>query len=757
MPILRYFALLLCTCCFVSGLKAQFTPVGQWQSHFSYQSANSVAFTGDKIFAGQANLFSYSLIDHEYSRYSKVNGLHDVNIRLLRYDSESGYLIIVYENSNIDLMKGNDFINIPDIRNANMTGSKRINSVYFENQLMYLCTDFGIVVLNPTRAEIKETYILQQNTEILNIYSLSTYNGQFYASTSKGMYTADMNNVNLQNFGSWTLFDSRIMPFVLNHNNQLFAASTDSLYQYKSGNLLAVYAAGSTITNISKGIQDLYICERNDKRRCIMILDNQGIPIDSVFSVNANDVCEVNNHEIWEADQWEGLIRLENRKNKSQMIPQGAFGNSFYNLSQAGEDIYVSSGGESAWEPLLNSAGISKYHTGDWTWYTRFNGFPAMDSVIDITDVAIDSRNQYLYAGSFGGGLLEIKPDNSTTVYKDNGFLQSQIGNPGANIIMDLAFDSHNNLWMTNYGAPTQLAVKKADNSWQSFALPFAGGGKYVSKMAIDNEDQKWVIAARGYGVMVLNDNQTIDNKNDDVSRLLTTGAGNGNLPNNEVLSIAKDRNGKIWIGTTDGIGIVNCPESVLTNAGCDAELKIVKYDLNAGLLFQRESVNAIAVDGANNKWIGTNNGVWLITDDAEKILHRFTKDNSPLPSNEINSIVIQPYSGEVFIATSAGLVSYRGEATEPNNTNNDLFIFPNPVPSGYSGSIAIKGLVENADVRITDAAGQLVYRTKAQGGQAVWNGLNYLGKRPRSGVMYVFVTNIDGTESRSGKFIFNE
>ena len=256
---------------------------------------------------------------------------------------------------------------------------------------------------------------------------------------------------------------------------------------------------------------------------------------------------------------------------------------------------------------------------------------------------------------------------------------------------------------------------------------------------------------------MVLNDNQTIDNKNDDVSRLLTTGAGNGNLPNNEVLSLAKDRNGKIWIGTTDGIGIVNCPESVLTNEGCDAELKIVKYDLNAGLLFQRESVNAMAVDGANNKWIGTNNGVWLITDDAEKILHRFTKDNSPLPSNEINSIVIQPYSGEVFIATSAGLVSYRGEATEPNNTNNDLFIFPNPVPSGYSGSIAIKGLVENADVRITDAAGQLVYRTKAQGGQAVWNGLNYLGKRPRSGVMYVFVTNIDGTESRSGKFIFNE
>lgn len=212
-----------------------------------------------------------------------------------------------------------------------------------------------------------------------------------------------------------------------------------------------------------------------------------------------------------------------------------------------------------------------------------------------------------------------------------------------------------------------------------------------------------------------------------------------------------------MWVGTADGIAIFNCPESTFSTQGCDAELKVVKYDLNAGLLFQREAVKTIAVDGGNNKWIGTNNGVWLITDDAEKIIHHFNKDNSPLPNNEVTKIVVHPKTGEVFIATNSGLVSYRGEATEGSENNDELSIFPNPVPSNYGGVVAIKGLVENADVRITDVAGQLVYRTKASGGQAVWNGKTYLGKKPSTGVYYVFVTNSDGSEAKSGKFIYNE
>jgi ligand-binding sensor domain-containing protein len=265
------------------------------------------------------------------------------------------------------------------------------------------------------------------------------------------------------------------------------------------------------------------------------------------------------------------------------------------------------------------------------------------------------------------------------------------------------------------------------------------------------------MVAPRGIGLFVLNDNNTIDNTNDDKVRKLTTGAGYGNLPSNEVYCIAKDKNGKMWVGTADGIAIFNCPESTFSSGGCDAELKVVQYDLNAGLLFQRELVKTIAVDGANNKWIGTNNGVWLISDDGEKIIHRFTNTNSPLPSNEINKIVVHPLTGDVYIATNAGLMMYRAEATEGAKTQNNLRVFPNPVPSGYSGQIAIEGLTENADVRITDAAGRLVYRCTATGGRAVWNGKTYLGEKPHSGVYLVFVSNSDGSVAKSGKLVIEE
>jgi hypothetical protein len=146
---------------------------------------------------------------------------------------------------------------------------------------------------------------------------------------------------------------------------------------------------------------------------------------------------------------------------------------------------------------------------------------------------------------------------------------------------------------------------------------------------------------------------------------------------------------------------------------------------------------------------------VRLLSPDAGKILNRFTVDNSPLPSNLIQKIAVDQVTGDVFFGTDEGLVSYRGSTTEgdPDNTAT-IQTFPNPVPSGYTGPVSIRGLVTDADVRITDIAGQLIYRTKATGGQVVWNGLDYTGTRPQSGVYLIFITNKDGSQTRVGKMM---
>lgn len=740
----------------LQAVSAQQVPIGSWQSHFSYGTATTVERVGEKIFAAGTHLWAYSLTENDFSVYSKVNGLSDVNISLIRYDAATDYMIIIYNNSNIDLMQGNNFYNMPEIKNLNITGSKKINHVLFTNNKMYLSTDFGIVVLDPLKREIKETYVLQLNAKLLGINALASFNGKFYAATSEGIFTADESNPVLQNFANWTSIDNHTCRSIFLHKGSLYCCTSDSLFKINNNILSGFYKSSAPILNIRTGTNDFYTCESDNSIRSIKIFDQNANLIDSAGNINPRDVVEIAANEIWEADFWEGMVKLSNRKNKTLIRPNAIYSNATYNLQIQNDDLYAIAGGENGWIYTFNGDGFSKYSNGNWTPYNRTVGTSSMDSILDIMDIAVDKRNNYLYAASFQSGLLELHPDNTSVVYKNTPYIQPQLGDNSYRIA-GLAMDSKNNLWMSNYGAADQLVVKKADGSWQKFAFPYSVSEKTASQIVIDNADQKWMVAPRGVGIYVLNDNNTIDNKNDDKIKFIRTGLGLGNLPSNEVNCITKDLDGKLWIGTADGIGIINCAESIMDVSGCDAELKIVKYDLNAGLLFQRENVKTIAVDGGNNKWIGTNNGIWLISDDAEKIMQRFHINNSPLPSNEINKIVVHPKTGEVFIATNAGLVSYRGAATEGSENNDQITVFPNPVAADYSGLIAIKGLVGNADVRITDAAGQLVYRTKAQGGQATWNGLNYLGKRPRTGVFYVFVTNEDGSEAKAGKFIFNE
>jgi hypothetical protein len=180
-----------------------------------------------------------------------------------------------------------------------------------------------------------------------------------------------------------------------------------------------------------------------------------------------------------------------------------------------------------------------------------------------------------------------------------------------------------------------------------------------------------------------------------------------------------------------------------------------VQQDRFAGFLFQNETVQCIAVDGANRKWVGTKNGVWLISPGGEKVIHRFSEDNSPLLSNDVKKIAIHPQTGEVFFATFKGICSFRGSATEATEKHGDVLVFPNPVPPGFNGTIAIRGLADQSIVKITELDGRLVYQTKALGGQAIWNGNNYRGQKISSGAYLVLVTSENNNDKVAAKIFF--
>jgi hypothetical protein len=271
----------------------------------------------------------------------------------------------------------------------------------------------------------------------------------------------------------------------------------------------------------------------------------------------------------------------------------------------------------------------------------------------------------------------------------------------------------------------------------------------------VDDENQKWIVSPKGNGLICFNDNNSIDNTGDDKWKLYRSGSGNGNLPSNNVLSLAKDKNGFIWIGTDDGIGIVQCPQNVFSSLGCDAILPVVQQGGFNQYLFKGEEVRSIAIDGADRKWVATKNGAWLVSNEGDEVIYRFTEENSSLLSNDVKRISIDGKTGEVFFATANGICSFRSTATEGGKKNENVLVFPNPVPPGYAGTIAIRGLVNNAIVKITEMDGRLVFQTRALGGQAIWDGKDYTGRRISSGVYLVLVSDDERKENLATKIIF--
>ncbi|MCH8319285.1 MAG: T9SS type A sorting domain-containing protein, partial [Bacteroidetes bacterium] len=326
-----------------------------------------------------------------------------------------------------------------------------------------------------------------------------------------------------------------------------------------------------------------------------------------------------------------------------------------------------------------------------------------------------------------------------------------QAGSPFV-MVTGLAVDESGNLWISNWqsdcanscGGGPYIHVKKIDGTWESFDFGFC----FPKDIVIDDNDFKWIRLDQSneYGILVIND------KNDTAIHL-TDVIGKGGLPDINVQCVTKDKNGDIWVGTNKGVAVFYNPSSVFTDGDLNASTPI--FDQRP--LLETEIITTIAVDGGNRKWIGSRNGLWLFDDGATEEIINFTVDNSPLLSNNIIDIAIHGETGEVFIGTDKGIISFRGTSTESESVHNNVEVFPNPVEPDFYGWVGIKGLATDAIVKITDVSGKLVYETQAEGGMAVWNVNDYNGDRVKAGVYLVFSTTKDEKDSYVAKIAVKE
>ena len=748
--------------------RAQLPPIGQWRLHLDYTNGRSVTQDDKLIYcATPYSFFSADKTDFSITRYDKVSGLNDIGVNMINYDAGSGKLLIAYSNSNIDVKYKTAIYNIPDIKRKNIIGDKNIYNIFFRNNKAYLSTGLGVIVADLDKYEIKETWLIGNGGNNVKVNGFTADNNLFYAATEEGLKTAPQNTSNLTDYRNWTVvsgtnnLSNGSCKDVLNVNGKIILSKDDSLFYNNNGIWNLFYDDDFEFINLTVSNNKLVLTEKkgdyNDAR--ILVINSSGViekTVQRSEGLNRPLQAIVDGTDIWAADLYNVLIR-KSGTSVTNFIPNSPYGSLDGDMIADDNTLWVCGGTvDAAWNYQYNRTGFFQFKEDIWAPFNQFvPKFQWMDSVYDIITVAVDSRDATIYAGSYGRGLAEIRKDFSFKIYKQNSVIGQTIGDPLAYRISGLKFDADNNLWVSNFGSAQNFHVKKADGSWKSFTTPFLIPENAVADIVIDDANQKWIVSPKGNGLICFNHGTSIDNVSDDRWRRYLFGKGNGNLPSNQVNCIAKDKDGFIWVGTDKGIAIVQCTQDVFSGNGCEALIPVVQQDRFAGYLFGNEEVRTIAVDGANRKWVGTRNGVWLISADGEKVIYRFTEDNSPLLGNEIKRIAVDPKTGEVFISTFKGLCSFRSTATEGGEVNEDVLVFPNPVPPNYSGTIAIKGLVNNAFVKITEIDGRLIYQTRALGGQAIWNGKDYKGRKISTGVFLVLVANEQNQEKTVAKIIF--
>ncbi len=750
--------------------------MGKWRTHFAYNNVSQIAQSANKIFAvSEGALFSVDKQDGGLEFYSKSSGLNGTTISRIEYDQTSQQLLIVYSNGNIDLLSNGGVYNLPDLYNKQMSSTKDVNQIQFYQNNAYLSCNFGIIVLNMQKKEIADTYYIGPNASEVKVLSTCVNNGIIYALTTSSLYQASFSQSDLVNYEFWSIATglpgTGDLQKISSFAGQLILLRANKLYKKGSDNVWVPLLPSINATNF------------NVSNNCLNIFDGSSVYLfDNSFNMKtisslgtiSDAELDVQNNTYWFAANNLGIISYKQSGNETPLInfykPAGPAVNLPWDMTFSGQKLFVVPGGR--WASQFSREGdIMMYENGQWSnIYAKSIQDSTKHAVTDLMNVAIDpTDNKHFFVTSYGTGLYEFKNNLFYKWYTPNNSLleTASTTDPYNYTRMDGAiFDKQNNLWLNNVGT---VKILLNDGTWAKIinsAIQKPTLGKVF--ISTTNPNQKWIPSVRYTpGLSIFDDGGTITNQSDDKSIFISTFTYPEIDNNNQtklipvypsvVYTMAQDKNGVMWVGTDMGPFLFNNLNNVFNADYTCSRVKIPRLDSTnlADYLLVNERVKAIAIDGANRKWIGTeNSGVYLMSENGQKTIQHFTMTNSPLLSNDILSIAINPVTGEVFFGTSQGIVSYQSDASEAGTTFENVYAYPNPVRQGYTGIITITGLVENTQVKITDINGNLVCETISNGSLATWDGKDSHGRKVSTGIYLAICANADGTQSTITKIM---
>ncbi|MCK5775287.1 MAG: hypothetical protein KAH25_03885 [Bacteroidales bacterium] len=760
--IYTFFFLLLTTVVF-----SQSIGIGEWRDELPYSEAIAIAVSDDLVYGATPNsMFTFRKTDNTMKRYSKINGLSDIGVSTINYNKGTDVLFIAYSNTNIDLLKEGSIVNISDIKRKQILGKKTINDIYFIDNIAYLSCGFGIVLVDVEREEIRDTWYIGDNGKAMEVFDITHQGDIIYASTEEGIRVADLTSDNLADFQSWSKisdipnFDG-VFNHIENQDGKVVANyhpenNEDIVYALDNNIWTAIeLKSEGRILNLCSGQKGFYVMydysfvlyEAN--LEAIRKIYTYGLD----FGVQGSQVIE-DGIGYWVSDRGNGLLRTENFWGFTNYVLNGPRTSSVFDLASNGNRVVVASGGRTdSYGNLYRRDGVFTKSGSDWVNYSGINT-PALDTMYDPVCASVNPVNTNQYAlGTWGKGVIVFNEDGVQEAYGlHNSTLSPYIGTSKTLRIGGVVYDDQGNLWANCAGSNALMHRMNPQGEWTAWELG-SSSSVDVNKMVIDSRSYKWTMVRQGGHdyMLVFDENQA--NGNQLVG--LNGKKNQGNIPGNIVTALADDLDGEMWVGTNEGVAVIYNPTAIFEGGDYDAQQIIVEKDGYAQYLLHSEKIQAIAIDGGNRKWIGTErSGLYLLSPDGLDEIHHFTIENSPLFSNNIIAVEVME-NGEIYIATNKGIMVYKGEASDPDPTQSNVLVYPNPVRPDYSGPIAISGLVRDANVKITNTYGGLVYETIAYGGQAIWDGRDLDGRKVNTGVYMVFITDDTGDKTMVTKILF--
>lgn len=735
-------------------------PIGAWKSYLPYKDGRLVTQSDDKIiYATNFSIMTIGKEDFLVEPMSKVDGFNDIAVSQMAYNNDLDQLVLSYENNNIDIIEGDEVINVPDIKqNTSIQGDTRINDIYIgSNNKAYFSAGFGVVEYDLNKLEFGFTTL----TELL-VKESSILNEKLYIATEDGAYYIELSeNINQGDFNKWNILNSSNgLPEVYDavavatKNNIIYLATTDALYKSNSEGLQFTQIAENNFAGFSSAFLSEQTTDlawgllNGDTFRSKLRYfreDDSSYENTNYCGVVTNFVIEDQNGIYWYADEAADFRYSESSTSGCKYITvNGPNTHKVSDMDFKDNKLFVASGGVSeTFGYLFSKDGFYILEDGQWDNVNR-NTFPELTDrgIQMLNQIEAHPSNDKVYVGSYFAGIVAYDTETKEAEFfdKDNTCLDGAVGDEQRTRITGLAFDSDENLWVSNFDALNPLVVFDPEGNCYKFSV---SSPNRLTDIAIDENNYKWVIVdGNNGGVYVLDSGEDLASSGDD--RRAFFNINNSVLATNAVNCATVDLNGDVWIGSGEGPVVFECGSSIF-DGSCMGSRRSVLEDSIRAFLLETEDIRAIEIDGANRKWFGTRNGVFVQSPDGETQIHNFTTTNSPLPDNTITALRYNDETGEMYIATNNGIIAYRTETLGGNITHaNQVYTFPNPVRPEYEGPIAIKGLAINANVKITDMNGRLIYETEALGGQAIWDGKDYNGRKASTGVYLVFSATSD-------------